>query len=331
MQKEDRWDAKKLLETSGYCWQSFTLQAGVKLDIFTAIGDSAVKGADLAKKLDADPRGLAMLLNALAAMGLVNKKGASYENSEAGKRFLVKGSEEYVGYMIAHFQHTVSAWTRLAEFVSTGKAALAEHDMTEAQRENFLMGMHTLASAVARNVASLIDLSACTHLLDLGGGPGTYAIHFCLANPFLKATIYDRPESEPYAMGMIRKFALPERIDFAGGNYLREEIPGTYDAAWMSHILHGEGPEDCIKILKKTVSALRPGGMVYVHDFILDDTLAQPLFPAIFSLNMLVNTSKGQSYSESQIKTMLSESGVKEIRRLEITGPNDSGIICGRV
>jgi hypothetical protein len=71
--------------------------------------------------------------------------------------------------------------------------------------------------------------------------------------------------------------------------------------------------------------------MVYVHDFILDDTLAQPLFPAIFSLNMLVNTSKGQSYSESQLKTMLSESGVKEIRRLEITGPNDSGIICGRV
>jgi len=329
MQNEDRWDARKLLETSGYCWQSFTLQAGVKLEIFAAIGDSAAKVADLAKKLDADPRGLTMLLNALAAMGLVHKRADSYENSEDGKRFLVKGSEEYVGHMIAHFQYTVSAWARLAELVRTGKAAWDEHDMTEAQRESFLMGMHTLASGIAPRVASLIDFSSCTHILDLGGGPGTHAIHFCLANPHLKVTIYDRPETEPYAMGMISKFALSERIDFAGGNYRCDDIPGKYDAAWLSHIIHGEGPEDCIKILKKTVSALNPGANLYVHDFILEDTLDKPLFPAIFSLNMLVNTPQGQSYSESQIKEMLSEAGIKEIRRLEITGPNDSGIICG--
>lgn len=331
MKNEDTWNAEALLKTSGYCWQSFVLQTSVKLDVFTAIGDSTVSSAELAKNLNADIRALTMLLNALAAMGLLNKKADSYKNSEAGRRFLVKGSHEYIGHMIAHFHHTVNAWISLPNSIITGKPVQSDNEMTEVQRESFLMGMHNLASAIASRIASLIDLSTCKHLLDLGGGPGTHAIHFCLANPHLKATVYDRSESEPYALRMISEFSLSERIEFMGGNYLIEDIPGTYDAAWLSHILHGEGPEDCIQILKKTVSALRPGGMIYVHDFILDDALDKPLFPAVFSLNMLVNTPHGQSYSKSQIIEMLAAAGVKDIGRMSFKGPNDSGIVCGRI
>jgi len=56
-----------------------------------------------------------------------------------------------------------------------------------------------------------------------------------------------------------------------------------------------------------------------------------PLFPSLFSLNMLVNTDKGRAYSESQIKGLLQEAGLKNIRRLPFQGPNESGIICGEV
>ena len=68
-----------------------------------------------------------------------------------------------------------------------------------------------------------------------------------------------------------------------------------------------------------------------VHDFILEKTMDAPIFPALFSLNMLVNTEKGQAYSETQINEMLSRAGVKEIKRLPFRGPNDSGIISGIV
>jgi len=66
-----------------------------------------------------------------------------------------------------------------------------------------------------------------------------------------------------------------------------------------------------------------------VHDFILDDTMDGPLFPAIFSLNMLLGTENGQSYSEKQIKNMLADAGVKDMQRIPIQVPNDSGIIIG--
>ena len=101
--------------------------------------------------------------------------------------------------------------------------------------------------------------------------------------------------------------------------------------AWMSHILHGESPEDCCKIIGKTVSALEPGGMILVHDFILKNSMDSPLFPALFSLNMLVGTSSGQSYSEQQIMDMLTEAGVKKLHRIDFESINDSCIIAGFV
>jgi hypothetical protein len=82
-------------------------------------------------------------------------------------------------------------------------------------------------------------------------------------------------------------------------------------------------------ILEKTVSVLEPKGMVMVHDFILDDSFGGPLFPALFSLNMLVNTKKGQTYSQGQIEEMLLSTGFKEVRRLSFRGPSESGVMIG--
>jgi hypothetical protein len=150
-------------------------------------------------------------------------------------------------------------------------------------------------------------------------------------NPRLKATVYDMPTTKPFAEKTIAKFNLQDRVDFKNVNYLEEEIEGVYDVAWLSHILHGEGPEDCRKIIGKAVSAMKPGGMILIHDFILNNNMDGPLFPALFSLNMLLGTQTGQSYSEKQIRGMLSDAGVSEIRRIFFESPNDSGIITGIV
>jgi SAM-dependent methyltransferase len=120
-----------------------------------------------------------------------------------------------------------------------------------------------------------------------------------------RATVYDLPATGPYARKIIERFGLTDRIDFAAGDYLKEDIPGSYDVAWLSQILHGEGPEDCQKIVKKAASALEPGGLLLIHEFILDNTMDGPLHPALFSLNMLLGTENGRSYSEVEIMGML--------------------------
>ena len=56
-----------------------------------------------------------------------------------------------------------------------------------------------------------------------------------------------------------------------------------------------------------------------------------PLFPALFSLNMLLGTPKGRSYSEEQLFKMLEDAGAHDAKRISFKGPNDSGVISGVV
>jgi len=329
---EKELNPEKILKVSGSYWETCTLHAGVKLDVFTIIGKDHFRGEDVADKLNGVKRGVKTLLNALSAMDFLVKKEDIYANTPLSYTFLSKNSSRYMGHIVMHHHNLIDSWSRLAVAVQTGRSVRHRATHTdEEKRENFLMGMFNLAMNLAPVLAPKVDLSGRRHLLDLGGGPGTYAIHFCMNNPQLKATVYDLPTTRPFAEKTIAKFNLQDRIDFKQVDYLEEEIEGIYDVTWLSHILHGEGPEECRKIIGKAVSALEPGGMILIHDFILNNSMDGPLFPALFSLNMLLGTPSGRSYSEKQIEDMLSDAGVREIRRIFFESPNDSGIITGIV
>jgi len=323
----EEWTAGKLVGISGSYWQACTLHAAVKLDLFTKIGEGERNVREIAGDPGYDLRGTTALLNALSAMGLLVKNGEGYSNTEGSKEYLDKDSPKYLGHIIMHHHHLVEAWARLDQAVRKGEPIEKRSAPEEVMRESFLVGMFNMAMAIAPRLSDEIDLRGRNHLLDLGGGPGTYAIHFCLKNPGLKATVYDLPTTEPFARKTIERFGLSERIRFMAGDYLEDGIEGEYDVAWLSHILHSEGPDACEMMIEKAVASLEEGGLLLVHDFILEETLDAPLFSALFSLNMLVNTKEGRSYSDEQIKAMLAKAGLKNIQRLPFEGPNESGII----
>jgi hypothetical protein len=327
---EQRWNPGKVLKLSGGYWQTCALHAGVRLDVFTTLGTEQLTGSAVAERIDADSRGLGMLLNALTAMELLVKTEDRFQNTPFAREFLSKSSPRYLGHIILHHQQLMESWAHLDQGVKTGKPVRTRATRKDDDwRENFLMGMFNMAMQLAPKVVPQIDLSDRRHLLDLGGGPGTYAIHYCRQYPQLKATVYDLPTTRPFAEKTIDSFGLTDRITFKDIDFIEEGLRETFDAAWLSHILHGESPEDCRKIINKAVASLEPGGMIIIHEFILNNTMDGPLFPALFSLNMLLGTEGGQAYSERQIFDMLAEAGARDIRRLAINMPNDSGIITG--
>jgi len=321
------------LQLSGGYWSACALHAGVKLDVFTPLAGRAHTSPELAGVLKADARGLSMLLNALAAMELVVKRGDTYAATPFAAEFLAKTSPGYLGYIILHHCHLMASWVHLEDAVRSGGPVRERlsHGDDEAVRESFELGMFNLAMQAAPRIVPHIDLAGRRRLLDLGGGPGTYAIHFCLHNPDLTAVDYDLPSTRRFAEQTIARFGLADRVTFAAGDFLAEDVPGRYDVAWLSHILHGEGAAGCAVILEKGVAALEPGGMVLVQEFILEDTRDAPLFPALFSLNMLLGTPSGQAYSKGEIFAMLSAAGVRDVRRLPLVLPNGAGIIAGVV
>lgn len=325
----ETWTVEKILQTSGGYWQIFTLQTAVQMDLFTLLDEEKLGTQALAKRIKSNSRATEMLLNALVAMNLLQKEGNLYQNTEESKTLLSQNSPRYLGYIIKHHSGLIASWSQLKKVVETGKPA-TRLPKDEKDLENFLMGMFNMAMAIAPGLAEKLDFSKHKHFLDLGGGPGTYAIQFCLKNPNLKATVYDLPASQVFAEKTMARFGLSSRIQFQKGDYLTDSIKGTYDIAWLSHILHAEDPQGCKTILKKACGALEKGGMLFVHEFILDDEKKGPLFPALFSLNMLVNTEGGQSYSDSEIRQMMEEAGIDGIQRLEFISPSQSGILYGR-
>ena len=326
------WNPGQILALSGSYWETCTLHAGVKLGVFTAIGRERLTAGEVAGRLEVEERALSMLLNALVAMELLSQSDGMFTNTSGSLTFLVQDSPQYLGFLIMHHHHLVASWAQLDKAVRAGQPVGGKASFSdEERRENFLMGMFNNAMLIAPHLTKTIDLSGHRRFLDLGGGPGTYAIHFCLNHPHLQGTIYDLATTRPFAEKTIARFGLTDRVKFVDGDYLHEAIPGTYDVAWLSHILHGESPEDCQRIVDKTVAALEPGGMVMIHEFILNNTLDGPLFPALFSLNMLLQTEGGQAYSEAQLTEMLTRAGVAEVRRLPFRGPNDSSVMAGIV
>jgi len=327
----NNWTAAELLQLSGGYWSACALHAGVKLDLFTPLTGAALTASDLAPIVSADSRGLAMLLDALTSLNLLDKEAGKYSATEFAAEYLSRTAPGYLGHIILHHHHLMEGWSHLDESVRSGSPVKERSSLaiSEEYRESFLMGMYNLAMLIAPRIVGRVDLSGRRRLLDLGGGPGTYAIHFCLQNPGLEAVIFDLPSTRRFAEKTIEKFSLSGRITFHSGDYGTDGIPGRFDVAWLSHILHGEGPGGCAVILEKAVTALEPGGMILVQEFILDDDKKGPLFPALFSLNMLQGTPSGQAYSESELRAMLQAAGAGELYRIPLELPNGAGIIAG--
>ncbi|MEW6720089.1 MAG: methyltransferase dimerization domain-containing protein [Thermodesulfobacteriota bacterium] len=329
-----RWTKQSLLEMSGSYWETCALHTAVKLEIFTAIGREKMDASALAMKIGGSGYGVETLLNALCGMDLLTKEKGFYANTEFSRKYLVKDSPDYTGFIILHHHHLMDSWNRMSESVMSGEPNRRRPaTVSETERESFLMGMFNIAMELAPHYAKEIDLSGRRRFLDFGGGPGTYAIHFCMENPGMTATVFDLPETRPFAEKTVARFGLADRIDFRAGSYTDDTVnlEKDYDVVWISHNLHGEGPEGAEKIVAHAASVLKPGGLVFIHEFILNNEKTGPLFPALFSINMLLGTPGGRAYSERELTAFLEKNGLVDVKRLDVKAAVTTGIVCGRV
>jgi SAM-dependent methyltransferase len=328
------WKAEELLKMSGAYWAGCALQAGVALDLFTLLGKGPRDMPALARELDCDEEALAVLVTALRAHELLDMRGDGVFAPEGVLRLLSRESTEYTGFIINHHAQIMKNWLRLPETVRKGRTAKrAESIFTEdaKEREDFLMGMFNVASLQAGIVASGLDFSGRARLIDIGGGPGTYAVHFCRHNPALKAVVFDLPGSAPAARKCIARFGLEDRITFHSGNFTTDPLPGNFDVAWISQVIHGENAEDAAALIAAAAACLNPGGLLCIQEFTLYDDGSGPRHAALFGLNMLVGTPGGKAYTSREIQDMMKAAGAVAVRDAGLDLPMDCRVFIGEM
>ncbi|MDR2301801.1 MAG: methyltransferase domain-containing protein [Deltaproteobacteria bacterium] len=330
-----QWNHQSFMELSRNFWTLRAVQAAVELGLFTALdkgeGGKTTVG-DLAKTLGADGRGLGMLVTALTALGLLVRDDQGVGLTPEAARYLSENSGEYYGHALIHQANIMPAWLGLAEAVKTGqrvtKASAAESG-SDKTREDFLMAMYNNARYQAATVAKALDLGSRNSLLDLGGGPGTYAIEFCLQNPNLSAVIFDLPGSEPVAKKIMAKMGVADRVKFVAGDYNQDPLPKPFDAVFISQVIHQESPQGAAALVAKAAGVLEKGGFLAIQDLYVDNDLTGPVTPALFSLNMLVNTIGGQAYTFAQVEDLMKKAGLSDIGLASAKLPPGCAIMMG--
>ncbi len=293
------------------------LMVAVDLAVFDFLEEprSAVEAAAWLK---ADDRATGIFLNGLAAMGLLTKGVDYFHNSEAASRYLVQGKGDYRGAIIKHMEHTWGrGWDDLKDTVLTGqpreadpeKWVDAQKERDEAEVRAFICGMDAIARDLAPKAAVKLDLKGVRRLLDLGGGPATYAIAFAQANPQLQATVFDLPLPVKIAREQIDKHGVSGRVDTRPGNFLQDDIGSGYDFIWVSQILHSHDEDQCKLIIGKCVQALNPGGRLAIQDFFLNEDMASPTGAAMFGVHMLAVTPRGRAYTAAEVAEWMAEAG----------------------
>lgn len=307
--------------------RSRILLTAFELGIFTTLGKDRQSSAEVAAALKTDPRATDRLMNALCAIKLLHKEEGLFTNTSPSQKFLVK---DQPGYMegLAHIANLWEMWSTLTETVRTGRAVkqtgVARQD--EAWRRAFIAAMHYRAIWQAPAVASHLDLSHVARILDVGGGSGAYAMAFVRVRDAATAVIFDLPEVIPLTRRFIAEEGFEGRIETVGGDYLRDDLGNGFDLVFLSAVLHSNGPEENELLIKKAAAALAPGGQLVVQDFVMDDDRASPPFGAVFALNMLVATERGDTYTESEIQSWMSRAGLGPLERKE-TGVGTTLII----
>lgn len=327
MDKKDSFSFEDIGFLSRSFQQSRVFLTAFELGVFTAIGKDEKSAGDIAGIIKADPRAADRLLNALCVTGAIKKEKGKYRNSGAAARYLVKQSPDYQGG-IMHTVNLWDSWSRLTDSVRNGGPAGNSpfEGRSDDWFEPFIAAMHNRAVKEAPALIGSIDLSGVKKVLDVGGGSGAFSMAFAGAGDQISATVFDLPNVVSLTQRYIEEAGLKDKVDTVPGDYNTDELPSGYDLVFLSAIIHSNSPESNISLFKKAERALNPGGRIVISDFIMDDDRTSPGFGAFFSLNMLVNTEAGDTYTESEIKDWMEKAGFSFAERKE---SKNTGVMTG--
>jgi len=298
---------------------SYVIFAANEADIFALLAQPRT-AAEVARARGLSERGTRILLNGLAVMELVVKQGDTYRNTEVASASLVPGGKAYQGHILRHMRHVSQNWARLGEAVTTGAGVQQQGSArTPDQLRAFILGMSDIAKMSAAEMLPHLELSGRCHMLDLGGGPATYAITFLNAFPQMRATVFDFPDVIEIAHEQVAEARLQDRFSYITGDMTRDDIGSGYDFILLSNIIHSMSVEDNRAVVRKCYKALEPGGLFLIKDFLVENDRSGPPFGLMFAINMLVATPAGDTYTFAEVEAWTREAGFKNGRVIDLT------------
>lgn len=275
--------------------------AAAQIGLFDAIKDNPLTLEELSNGTASDLRALWTVAEALIALGYLEYQGSKVKlTEEAYTIFYDQNSANYKGFSFMHTYNLISTWLKLPEVLKTGKPAPKKEDPEGLKA--FIEAMSHYPRETAAQIAEhcLKGLPHSPRLLDVGGGPLTYATAF--AQKGAVVTILDLPEVIDM---MIPKLDPNLPISMEKGDFTIGLPKGPFDIVYLGNVCHIYGEKENRKLFSDAANELQSGGRIIINDIIRGTGPD----PAIFAVNMLLNTASGGTWTYEQYKTWLQDAG----------------------
>jgi 2-hydroxy-4-(methylsulfanyl)butanoate S-methyltransferase len=294
---------------------SKVLFAALHFDLFSRLTPTPKTLADLSEETGIDVRPLLTLLTACVSLGLLTRDREYYGNAPAADSYLVRDAPNYFGDYY-RFQIDRQIYPRLEHLEAALKGerlpslyALMENPE---EAEHFSRAQHSGSLGPAVVLAKRLDLSDCRKLLDVAGGSGAFSVTLCHRHPQLSATILDFPNAVEVARRFVDEARLAGRIDFIPGNALETPWPEGQDAVLMSYLLSAIAEEGISACIQQAFRALKPGGRLILHDFMVRDDRSGPLSAALWFIPNLL-TPGTISLTPGWLSDLVRDSGFTDV------------------
>ena len=320
-----------ILQTGFAFWQSKVLLSAVEMELFTDLARHPGSLETLQGRLGLHPRAARDFLDALVALGFLQREAGVYRNAPEADLFLDKTKPSYIGGILEMANSRLYPfWGSLTEALRTGDSqneSKGGHDPFKslyadpAKLREFLRAMSGVSRGANLAIARQFPWADYQSCADIGTAQGDLVTQIALANPHLSGIGFDLPEVAPVFEDYIESHHLSNRVRFLGGDFFKDDLPQA-DVLLFGHILHDWDLDAKLMLLRKAHAALPAGGAVVVYDSLIDDERRQNAFGLLMSLNMLIETPGGFDYTGADCIGWMQEAGFRDCRVEHLVGPD---------
>ena len=300
---------------------SRVLFAALDLDLFTRLSGAGKAVESLSQETQVSANLLQPLLTSLVSVGLVALSNGQYSNAPASEAYLVRGATrdfgDYLRFVVGKVNYSFMSELENAlrgkrKPLEAGYYSSWYSDPADA--EQLTRAQHRGSLGPAMVLARQTDLGGRRSLLDIGGGSGAFTIALCQRNLTLTATILDFPETVDVAKRYVAEAGLQERVTHLAGNALGTDWPREgHDVILMSYLWSAVRGSEIETLAKYAYAALSPGGMVLIHDFMVDDELKGPPTAAFHLLILALDNPEMVSLTPGFVAKRLSGVGFQNV------------------
>jgi len=268
--------------------KQLAINAAIESNVIKTINDNSkgMMAEEIATSLFLNPHVLKELTDVLDILGIINQSESGIiVLTREGKELLLSGKKtEFHQDDSFPDNNRLKNWFRLTEilsganFTGTGDSCVF-NEKHSGKRRTFKV-ISTLDSAGV--------LDGVETVLDVGGGPLTYAPGFIGSNKVTSVTVQDLP---PVVRKMTEESSRLKGIKWFSGDCLKILPSNRFDLTFLANITHIFSTSENEQLFKRLAS------ITDQYIVIVDNFKEKTLESSLFSLHIAINTAEGRIYT----------------------------------